>query len=138
MKANTMRESSRSFSKTTSSGRGLRLLVTAGLVATLGAVAYSEATQAQIEVTAKEATQFASSFIVSPGSHAQINASFDQTMQKVASIVSSTPPNARATAVVVGGGLVALTPIVIGTMPPVIIYSAGKMLLPDVVKFISS
>lgn len=137
MKANTMRESSQAFGKSTSSGRDLLLLVAAGLLAALGVVAYSGATLSDIEDTARDATQFASSFITSPGSHDQINASIDQTMQKIATIVSSTPPHARATVVLVGGGLVAFSPIVIGTMPPVIVYSAAKMLLPDVIKFIS-
>lgn len=133
-----MRESTHSFSKPLLSGRGLRFLVAAGLVAGLGTIAYSQATPSHLEAAAKAAAVAASTTVVSNGSDAHINSSFDATMDKVASIVSSAPPHARATAVLVGGGLVTLAPMVVATLPPVIVYSATKVLFPDVVKFISS
>lgn len=121
-------------------GRGLRYLVAAGLVAGLGTIAYTRATPSHLEVAANAAAMAvaASTSGVPNGPVSHPSPSFDATMEKVASIISSAPPHTRATAVLVGGGLVTLAPMVVATMPPVIAYSAAKVLIPEVVKFISS
>ena len=126
--------------KSRSLGRGLCLLTAAAFASVLGTVAYfqSEPTRlASASYTAEVAARVASSGIVSVGEQVQATVALDQAMQKLTSIVGSVPALSRATAVVVGTSLVSMSPLGAGLMAPAVVYAATKVLIPDVVKFIS-
>ncbi|GEM_PF-2788122 len=135
--------------KATSLGRGLLLLTAVGFAAALGSFAYFQSEPAHLVKAPSPAdapAQVAASSIgsvvdalsvASVGEQVLRNVDLDQPMQKVASIIGSAPAQTRATAVIVGTGLVAMSPLGAGLMHPAVVYTATKVLIPDVVKFIS-
>ena len=147
-----MRDSScvaaQSRGKTSPLGRGLCLLTAVGFAAALGASAYFQSVPAPLakasstadvpaQVAASSIGSAAATSIASVGEQVLAKAVLDQAMQKAASIIGSAPAQTRATAVVVGTGLVAMSPLGIGLMHPAVVYTATKVLIPDVVKFVS-
>jgi hypothetical protein len=123
-----------------SSSLGLRLLSAVGIAAALGVAGYfqmqpthdravASATETQLQVAA---TGMASSDVL-----IQPDVVIEQSVQKLSSITGLAPAHTRATVVVVGTGIVAMSPLGSGVIPPAIVYAAATALIPDVVKFVS-
>ena len=121
-------------------GRGLLLLTAVGFAAALSTVAIpgsEPAHQAAATAPDLQAMVVAAS-IGAVGEQVLAEASFDQAVQKVSSIVGIPPSHTRATAVLVGTGLVvAMSPLGAGLIHPEEVFTATKVLFPDVVKFVS-
>ena len=122
-------------------GRGPLLLTAVGFAAVLGAVAFprSEPAHQAAAATAPDLqAMVVAASIGAVGEQVLAEASFDQSVQKVSSIVGIPPSHTRATAVLVGTGLVvAMSPLGAGLIHPDEVFSATKVLFPDVVKFVS-
>ena len=134
--------------KATSLGRGLLLLTAVCFAAALGSFAYFQSEPAHLvkapspadapaQVAASSIGSVTAQSIASVGEQVLRNVDLDQPMQKVASIIGSAPAQTRATAVIVGTGLVAMSPLGAGLMHPAVVYTATRVLIPDVVKFVS-
>ena len=127
-------------SKTSSQGRGLRLLTAIGIAAALGIAGYFQM-QPTHDVAASSATemsiQVAATRMTSSDVQIQPDVVIEQAVQKLSSIIGLAPAHTRATVVVVGTGIVAMSPLGSGVIPPAIVYAAATVLIPDVVKFVS-
>lgn len=120
--------------------RGLRLFTAVGIAAALGVAGYFQM-QTTHEVASSSATeapvQVAATGMAFSEERIQSAVVIEQTVQKLSSITGLAPAHTRATAVIVGTGIVALSPFGTGVIPPAIVYAAATVLIPDVVKFVS-
>ncbi len=126
--------------KSSSLSSGLRLLSAVGIAAALGVAGYFQMQPTHDRAVASSSetpVQVAATGTPSSDVQIQPDAVIEQTVQKLSSITGLAPAHTRATVVVVGTGIVAMSPFGSGVIPPAIVYAAATVLIPDVVKFVS-